>query len=367
MHTIMVLGGYGFFGERISESLAADTSSVRLLIAGRDAGKAAALAARLRLPAAQAVGVDANDPALAARLRELGVNTLIHTAGPFQAQKYTVATAAIEAGCHYIDLADGREFVSGIEALDGAARERGVTVVSGASTVPALSSAVIDRYLPRFKHLDTIEFGISSGGRAPGLATVKGVFSYGGRPFQEWRDGVWRTTYGWLDLRRHLFPPPLGARWVSSCDIPDLTLFPKRYPTARTVSFHAGFASTLGHLAVCGLAGLVRARLLGSLVPFAAPLSRLTHSIEPLLSDAGGMFVTLAGEGLESNRLYISWNLLARQNHGPYIPCGAAIALARKLANGAALPKGAQPCVGLLTVKEFLAPLRNLDIREVIE
>jgi saccharopine dehydrogenase-like NADP-dependent oxidoreductase len=366
MHTILVLGGYGFFGERISESLASD-ASVRLLVAGRNAGKAAALVARLKLPAGQAVVIDANDPELAARLRELGVNTLIHTAGPFQAQKYTVALAAIEAGCHYIDLADGREFVAGIESLDAAARERGVTVVSGASSVPALSSAVIDRFLPQFKRLDSIEFGISSGGWVPGLATVRGVFSYGGKPFKEWRDGAWRTTYGWLDLRRHLFPPPLGARWVSSCDIPDLTLFPKRYPTARTVTFHAGFASGLGHLVVCALAGLVRARLLRSLIPFAVPLSRISHWIEPLLSDQGGMFVYLVGEGHGSNRIYTSWNLLAGQNHGPFIPCGAAIALARKLANGVALPQGAMPCVGLLTVKEFLAPLRNLDIREVVE
>jgi saccharopine dehydrogenase-like NADP-dependent oxidoreductase len=367
MHTILVLGGYGFFGERISQSLAADSAVVRLLIAGRDGGKAAALAARLGLPADRAAVVDANDPGLAARLRELGVNTLIHTAGPFQAQKYTVAMAAIEAGCHYIDLADGREFVAGIATLDSAARERGVTVVSGASSVPALSSAVIDRYLPQFKRLDSIEFGISSGGWVPGLATVRGVFSYGGKPFQEWRDGAWRTTYGWLDLHRHLFPPPLGARWVSSCDIPDLTLFPRRYPTARTVTFHGGFASTLGHLVVCALAGLVRARLLPSLRPFAVPLSRISHWIEPLLSDKGGMFVCLAGEGHGSNRVYISWNLLAGQNHGPFIPCGAAIALARKLANGVSLPEGAMPCVGLLTVKEFLAPLRNLDIREVVE
>jgi len=366
MHTVMVLGGYGFFGARISESLASDLS-IRLLIAGRDLAKASALAARLKLPASQAVSLDANDPALADRLAQARVNTLIHTAGPFQAQKYMVATAAISAGCHYVDLADGRDFVAGIESLDAVARARGVTVVSGASTVPALSAAVIDRYLPQFKRLDSIEFGISSGARAPGMATVRGVFSYGGKPFQEWRQGAWRTTYGWLDIRKHLFPPPLGARWVSSCDIPDLTLFPKRYPTARTISFHAGFASALGHLVVCGLAGLVRARLLPGLTPFAAPLSRISHWIEPLLSDQGGMFVCLDGEGRESNRLYVSWNLLARQNHGPYIPCGAAIALARKLANGASLPTGAMPCMGLLTVKEFLAPLRNLDIREVVE
>ena len=362
----MVLGGYGFFGARISESLASDLS-IRLLVAGRDLAKATALAARLKLPPSQAVAIDANDPALADLLRQSRVDTLIHTAGPFQAQKYTVATAAIHAGCNYVDLADGREFVAGIDSLDAAARARGVTVISGASTVPALSSAVVDRYLPQFKRLDTIEFGISSGARAPGLATVRGVFSYGGKPFKEWRQGAWRTTYGWLDLRKHLFPPPLGARWLSSCDIPDLTLFPKRYPTAQTVSFHAGFASGLGHLVVCGLAGLVRARLLPSLAPFAAPLSLISHWIEPLLSHEGGMFVCLEGEGRESNRIFVRWNLLARQNHGPYIPCGAAIALARKLAGGVSLPKGAMPCMGLLTVKEFLSPLRNLDIREVVE
>jgi hypothetical protein len=366
MHTVMVLGGYGFFGERISESLASDLS-IRLLIAGRDPARASALAARLKLPASQAVAVDANDPALADLLQRSRVDTLIHTAGPFQAQKYTVATAAIHAGCNYVDLADGREFVAGIGSLDAVARARGVTVISGASSVPALSSAVVDRYLPQFKRLDSIEFGISSGARAPGLATVRGVFSYGGKPFKEWRQGAWRTTYGWLDLRKHMFPPPLGARWLSSCDIPDLTLFPKRYPTAKTVSFHAGFASGLGHLVVVGLAGLVRARLLPSLAPFAAPLSRISHWIEPLLSHEGGMFVCLDGEGRESNRMFVSWNLLARQNHGPYIPCGAAIALARKLAGGVVLPKGALPCMGLLTVKEFLAPLRNLDIREVVE
>ena len=366
MHTVMVLGGYGFFGARISESLASDLS-IRLLIAGRDVAKASALAAKLRLPASAAILLDANDPNLAARLQESRVDTLIHTAGPFQAQRYTVAAAAINAGCNYVDLADGREFVSGIDSLDGAARARGVTVVSGASTVPALSSAVVDRYLPQFKRLDSIEFGISSGARAPGLATVRGVFSYGGKPFKEWRRGVWHNTHGWLDLRRHVFPPPLGARWISSCDIPDLTLFPKRYPTVRTVSFHAGFGSALGQLVVCGLAGLVRVRVLPSLTPLAAPLSRISHWIEPLVSDQGGMFVCLDGEGRESNRLYVSWNLLARQNHGPYIPCGAAIALARKFANGATLPKGAMPCVGLLTIKEFLAPLRNLDIREVVE
>jgi saccharopine dehydrogenase-like NADP-dependent oxidoreductase len=366
MRTVLVLGGYGFFGAKISEALASD-ASIRLLVAGRNLRKAAALAAGLQLPPGHAVALDSRDPALAQRLHELGVAILINTAGPFQSQDYAVAVAAIQAGCHYIDLADAHGFVTGISRLDEAARERGVTVITGASTVPALSSAVVDRYLAQFVRLDTIEFGISSGGRVPGLASVKGVFSYGGKPFKQWRDGAWRTVHGWLGLTRHKFPAPLGWRWLSNCDIPDLALLPARYPSVTTVSFHAGFGSSLGHLVVWGLAALVRLRLVRSLVPFAAPLSRISRWLEPLMSEQGGMFVCLVGEGTEGKLLHVNWNLLAGQNHGPHIPCGAAIALARKLAADVQLPTGAMPCVGLLTVKEFLAPLRSLDIREVVE
>jgi short subunit dehydrogenase-like uncharacterized protein len=83
MHTVLVLGGYGFFGKRISEALASDVA-VRLLVAGRNGRKAAAVAARLQLPPGHALALDCTDPALAQRLRELGVATVINTAGPFQ-------------------------------------------------------------------------------------------------------------------------------------------------------------------------------------------------------------------------------------------------------------------------------------------
>jgi saccharopine dehydrogenase-like NADP-dependent oxidoreductase len=294
----------------------------------------------------------------------MGVDTLIHTAGPFQDQNYAVARAAIEAGCNYIDLADGRQFVSGIESLDSAAKARGVTVISGASSVPGLSSAVIERYLPQFQELRSIEMGISSGARAPGIATVTGIFGYCGKPLRRLQGGAWITSYGWLDLRRYRFPRPLGSRWIGSCDIPDLELFPKRYPTARTVTFHAGFASDLGHLVVWSIAELVRAGVLRSALPFAAPLNRLSRWIEPLVSDKGGMFVKLEGIGHDGDRKSIAWHLLAAENHGPHIPCGASIALTQKLAHGPCLPSGAMPCVGLLTVEEYLAPLKGLNIQE---
>jgi hypothetical protein len=169
-----------------------------------------------------------------------------------------------------------------------------------------------------------------------------------------------------LDLRRHHFPEPLGKRWLGSCDVPDLELFPLRYPTIKTVTFQAGFASDLGHLVVWSLATLVKAGVLRDMSGFARPLNRLSRWVEPIVSDKGGMFVTLAGEGMDVRPLSLTWNLIAQRNHGPYIPCGAAIALARKIASGVSLPKGAMPCMGLLTVEEFLEPLRDLDISEKV-
>jgi saccharopine dehydrogenase-like NADP-dependent oxidoreductase len=145
VHTVLILGGYGFFGGRIAATIA-NQSAIRLLIAGRNLETARATCAALGLSGDNAVQLNALDPAVVSTLRELNVGTLIHTAGPFQGQDYGVARAAIAAGCNYIDLADGRQFVAGIAGLDGAAKDRGVTVISGASSVPGLSSAVVDRH-----------------------------------------------------------------------------------------------------------------------------------------------------------------------------------------------------------------------------
>lgn len=364
MHTILVLGGYGFFGKRICQSLARMTN-VKLLIAGRDVAKAQALAQELGLASDQGLAIDANNADLANCLSTLKVNTIIHTAGPFQGQDYHVARAAIAAGTNYIDLADGRDFVSGIEQLDALAKRHNVFVTSGASSLPTLSSAVIDRYLPRFKRLDSIRHGIGSGARAPGVATMTGVFGYCGKPILQWEDGEWKTTHGWLDLLRYRFPAPVGARLLGRCDVPDLALFPRRYPDVKTVTFHAGFASPTGHLFVWAAAQLVKLKLISSLSKLVAPLHTISRWTEPFVSDKGGMFVYLEGIDVNDKQLTLVWHLIAAQNHGPYIPCGAAIALSEKLARGEKLPHGAMPCMGLLTVEDYLAALKDYDVQEL--
>jgi saccharopine dehydrogenase-like NADP-dependent oxidoreductase len=364
LHTILVLGGYGFFGSRICEALAKQ-SRIHLLIGGRNLNQAQALASKLGLQVQQGVAIDAQSFNLAQQLTALQVDTVIHTAGPFQGQNYTVAYAAIAARANYIDLADGRDFVAGIEQLHTLACESLVFVTSGASSLPALSSAVIDRYFCRFSHLQSVYHGIASGARAPGLATMKGVLGYCGKPFLRLKKGHWETTHGWLNLQRYRFPKPVGVRLLGSCDVPDLVLFPKRYPHLQTVAFYAGFASLPGHLFLWLASYLVRMKCLSSLNRLVAPLHAISRWLEPFVSDKGAMFVSMEGVGLDGQPLKLDWHLLAAQNHGPYIPCGASIALAKKLAQGERLPHGAMPCVGLLGVDEYLAALQNFDVREI--
>jgi short subunit dehydrogenase-like uncharacterized protein len=100
MHTVLVLGGYGFFGARIAESLAKH-AGIRLLIAGRDEAKARHFAQGLGLPADRGVRLDATAADLAGQLRALEVGTVIHTAGPFQGQDLTAlnTVSSTASGC----------------------------------------------------------------------------------------------------------------------------------------------------------------------------------------------------------------------------------------------------------------------------
>ena len=361
MQCAVVLGGYGNFGRRVVTALAADRS-YRVIVAGRDLQKAKAVAEEVCSPT-EAASLDGRAANLAAELRRLGANVVVHTAGPFQGQDYSVAQACIEARAHYVDLADARAYVCGIGGLDQAARSNDVLVTSGASSVPALSSAVIDMLRTEFSAIASIDHGITSGAKPPGLATMEGVLSYAGKRVKQWRDGAWRTAHGWQDLTRRKYPRPLGTRWIANCDVPDLDLFPQRYAPVRTVVFRAGAGMTIGMLSTWAASWLVRAGLLSSLVSYVPMLHKTALAVERFGSKSSAMHVTVRGLDAQSRSISRTWWLLAGNDHGPQIPCFPAIALARKLLRGEVTVRGAVPCMGLLSVDEILDVGRGLDLR----
>lgn len=354
---VLVLGGYGNFGGRICRALAGDPA-INLTVAGRDAARAEPFAAAL---GASAKVLDHRAAEFPRRLAELRPDLLIHTAGPFQGQDYGVATACISAGVHYVDLADGRAFVCGIGRLDGTARERGLLVVSGASTLPAVSAAVVDALREVVGELASIEISIAPAQRIPrGAATLGGVLSYCGRPFVRLEQGVWRTVRGWQAIRTHAYRE-LGVRWMAACDVPDLELFPQRYPGVKTVTFDAALELWPLQWGMWLLAAVSRAGLVRDWSPHAGRLQRLAAVFDRWGSDVGGMHVIL--RGARGTRV---WELVARDGHGPEIPSIPAIILARKLASGRLEARGAMPCMGLFTLAEFEAAVAGLAISSTV-
>ncbi len=354
MRTIrtIVIGGTGNFGARICRALAASPEmSVVATCRHPSQRDANALQKSIALAA-----LDTSAPHLVSALRALESGLVIHCAGPFQGQDYRVAQSALECGAHYIDLADGREFVASFaNALDETARRARRLAVTGASTLPALSSAVVDALLPQFSELISIETVIAPAQSAPrGTATIAGVLGYAGMQHQVWEAGAWRMRHGWQHLRR-VDLGPVGRRWSAACDVPDLELFQVRYAGVRDVRFRAALEVGAQHYGIALLAALRRAGVKFSMSSLAPMLDRAAGMLDIFGSETGGMTVTLAGTSLKDQPLTLRWHVIAPNSHGPEIPAMPAILLARKIAAGNVDQFGAMPCMGLLTLEE-LAP-----------
>ena len=356
---VVVLGGYGNFGAVIAAMLARD-ARFQVIVAGRDGEAAARAAERIGATGAR---LDAQDPELSAHLSRCEADLVISTAGPFQGQDYAVARAALACGAHYIDIADGREFVCGIDALDAEARARDRLVVSGASSVPALSAAVIDKYAAEFASLREIDVGISASAKVPGLATTTGVLRYCGKPMSQWRDGAWVQVHGWQGLRRHTFRDPPMKRWMCDCDVPDLELFPRRYPGVRSVRFGAGVELSVVQLGLWALAGLTRSGIVRHTSQHAAVLARVARAMQSFGTGRSAMFVRMGGIGRDGLERVREWELAASADDGATVPCLAAVALAKKMARGELTQRCAMPCIGLLSLDEYLAETNGLRIQ----
>lgn len=361
MKSVVVLGGYGNFGRRIVAALAREPDC-RVFVCGRNA-ELAAQVARQEGGNAEPLSIDCHAPNFSSELRRIGAALVIHTAGPFQGQSYAVPQSCIDAGAHYIDLADGRAFVCGIKALDASARANDVLVVSGASSLPALSSAVVDALGTKFSSIESIDHGITSGAKPPGQATMTGVLAYAGKPLSQWREGEWQSVFGWQDLTRRRYPHPVGSRWIAACDVPDLELFPERYRPVRTVQFRAGVGPAGSMFGLWLASWLVRVGFLRSLATYVPMLHRAAAVIQRVGSKCSAMHVSVRGLDLDGTPAVHTWYLVAEQDHGPFIPCFPAIALARKILRNETAARGAMPCMGLLTVEEILDVGRGLSLR----
>ncbi len=363
----LILGGYGVFGRRIATNLA-QRGDIDVVIAGRDAGAGAALARVLGAVKASSFAVDLQRPDAISRLLALKPTVIVDTVGPFQARNLALPRRCAEHGIHYVDIADARARITDILSLDAAARVSHAAIVSGASTVPALTTAIVDELAPNPREVVSIDVGIAPGHRAPiGLATASSILSYCGRPIPSRNDD--NPAYGWGNLDRHVYPAPVGERWLSDIDTPERALWPTRYPALEEIKIRAGLEISVLHLGLSLLSRGVRLGVPPSLAHCAKPFLRIGGWFDWLGTGAGAMHVRVVTRDSNSRTASREAVLIAEEGDGPQVAAAPAALVVRKLLR---LPgyaplerRGAYPCIGVLTREEIMGELRDFAIRYI--
>lgn len=357
-----MIGGYGGFGGRVSVLLAQAGWSV--LVAGRSLDRASSFCRRSPGLQLTPLAVDRTDELLP-MLRAHRPFLVVDAAGPFQASDYRIAQSCILANCHYADLSDGRDFVTGIARLDKAARQAGICVISGVSSVPGLTSAVADRLADGLDRISLVDIALSASNRASGSRSVtEAILSYVGKPVPLWRGGRWTHGFGWQELSRLPFAVPGERpimRHVALCDVPDLELLPERYPGHPAVRFRAGSELAVQNLGLWLLSWPVRWGWIGSLGALVGSGLLAQKLLRPLGGDRSAMTVIVKGWAAEG-ALERRWTVYAAKGDGPWIPSLAVPLLAERLGDGQIEP-GARPAAGLLDLAGFERMFAPFSIR----
>jgi len=365
---ILILGGYGTFGGRLAQLLA-DQAGLSLLIAGRSLQRAEAFCRTLSGAArCSALRFDRDgdvDAPLAANKPDL----LVDASGPFQiygADPCRVVRACLAAGVHYLDLADSADFVDGIAQFDIEARARGIYLLSGASSFPVLTVAVVRRLAQGLGRVERVSGGIAPSPYAGvGRNVIRALASYGGRSVALRRDGMSGHGHALTETLRYTIASPgllpLRNLRFSLVEVPELRILPRLWPELESVWIGAGPVPESLHRMLNGMAWLVRLRLLPSLLPFAA----LFHWVIGVLrwgEHRGGMFIAVAGRDGAGRPVERSWHLLAEGGDGPYIPAMAAQGLILHHLAGRAPPTGARTAAGELELEDYDTLFHGRDI-----
>ena len=357
---LLIVGGYGVFGGRIV-ALLEDDPRLMLLVAGRSLDKARSFCAGRGATRARLVPLafDRNGD-VDAQIGAERPDIVVDASGPFQNYgegAFHLVRACIRHGVNYLDLADGSDFVAGVGTFDEAAREAGVFVLSGVSSFPVLTAAVVRRLSRDMGRVETIRGGIAPSPYAGvGENVIRAISSYAGQRMEIRRGGKPGPAHPLTEQLRYTIAPPgrlpVNNTLFSLVDVPDLRVLPDLWPGAKTVWMGAGPIPELLHRAFIALAWLVRLRLLPSLLPL-APLIHWASNRLPWGEHRGGMFVAVEGAAADGTPIRRSWHLLAEGDDGPMIPSMAVQGIVRKVLDGHAPEPGARAASGDLELDDY--------------
>jgi hypothetical protein len=357
---VLVIGGYGVFGGRLIQLLE-DEPRLRLFVAGRSAARADAFVRSRGSTASKLTPIELDRAGdIAARLAAIQPDIVVDASGPFQAygaDRYRVVEACIAHRMHYLDLADGSDFVAGIDAFDAQAKAAGIYILSGVSSFPVLTAAAVRRLAADMTAVTAIRGGIAPSPYAGvGENVIRAVVGYAGKPIRRKHAGAFDAGYPWTEQLRYTIAVPgrlpLGDRLFSLVDVPDLQALATLWPEAQEIWMGAAPVPETLHRMLAALAWLVRLRIVPTLAPLAPVMHAATNRIR-FGEHRGGMFVDVEGRDAAGAARRRSWHLLAEGDDGPLIPSMAVEAIIRNVLQGHAPAPGARAAIRELELDDY--------------
>jgi len=367
---ILIIGGYGTFGSRLSRLLAKQ-SQLTLIIAGRSIKHAQGFCHELNgnLATILPLYFDRNDSEIESRLQSIKPDLVVDATGPFQSygkDPYRIVKACLTSSINYMDLADGSQFVKDIAQFDIQAKEKNIYVLSGVSSCPLLTAVVVRRLAKGLTKIHSIKGGIAPSPYADiGLNVIRAITSYSGKPMSLVHNGQSTISYALTETMRYTISPPgylpLNNRRFSLIDVPDNQILRDLWPNIDSIWIGAGSIPEILHRLLNSLAWLVRWQLIPSL----SPLASLSHRVMNVVrwgERRGGMFVSIEGIDNQDQKVERSWHLLAEGDDGPFIPSMGIAAIIHRTLEGKKPISGARAAITDLELEDYERLFENRAI-----
>jgi len=224
----LVLGGTGGMGQGVARDLIKQ-EQIRQVILGDINTDPSRVQEKLR--ASEKVSlrkVDVNDHnGLVSTVKDADV--VVNCAGPFYKTAVAVAKAAVEAKVNYIDICDDYEATDILFAsdIDRAAREAGITVLTGMGSDPGTNNVIVKWYANQLDRVDEIAlFWVVSIAELAGAAWDHSLHMTLGK-IPQYLDGKLEYVEGGTGEETAQFLEPLGSCQVRYVGHPQPLTMPR--------------------------------------------------------------------------------------------------------------------------------------------
>jgi lysine 6-dehydrogenase len=232
----LVLGGTGGMGQGVARDLIKQDQIKRVILGDINIDQNRVQEKLRASEKVSLIRIDVNDhKGMVNAIHD--VDVVINCAGPFYKTAVAVARAAVEAKVNYIDICDDYEAAEILfnSDIDGAAKEAGITVLTGMGSDPGTNNVLVKWYANKLDRVNEIYlYWVVSIAELAGAAWDHSLHMTLGK-LPQYIDGKLQHVEGGTGEEMEKFLEPLGECLISYVGHPQPLTIPRYIKEVKTV------------------------------------------------------------------------------------------------------------------------------------